>query len=430
MSLAQNRAFGWCSLYAVLVSAFVALAAGVQVPPDYNFLPVPEVQAIRLASTPLLDGNIAYEEWQELEGQGPGNFYFQWEPGVYHFAARIPNVNDLVLSLDLDGNGWLNGSDNYEVRVRYIENEPSVAVRRLLNVRQTGPEFRSGGILPSAIQMDWDIDGDSLVIEGSIRAYLLPAPRDGMAIGLRMDSVPQDINLGEAFMPRPTSRVFLQFDLGQDLVPGLAWSPAIRHRSVVPMERITMRFGFERMSPLEIRDITIRGEGFASEAFTSLRRSFPNWSRTNRAGVDYRSEIAPGSTLGWRVLRADLIGPDGSVGTVRTSVRIAPLVDIESSLPLILEAKDEPQLLRGQIFLNSQAVGTMRGEIKMGIPSEWTIVSGQERSWRIGTPRGRARNDFEIIVPANAEGTFFIDVTVTIGEFEYVEVVPVTFVQM
>ena len=49
---------------------------------------------------------------------------------------------------------------------------------------------------------------------------------------------------------------------------------------------------------------------------------------------------------------------------------------------------------------------------------------------RFGAPRGRARNDFEIIVPAGTEGTYFITATVTIGEFEYVETIPITFVQM
>lgn len=414
----------------MILTAFVALASSLQDAPDYAFLPVPEVQAIRLASTPTIDGDLGYEEWQRLEGQGPGDFYMQWEPGIYYFAARFPVVNDLVISLDLEGDGWLNGTENYELKLRNTDSDPILGVRRLLNIRQTGPEFRDGGILPTAVTLDWTRDGDNMVVEGAVRAYLLPRPVDGKTIGIRMDSVPGGIGLGEAYMPRPTSKVFLQFDSSENLASGLAWAPAIRHRSVVPQERITMRFGFERMSPVEIRDISIRGEGAAADSLQSIRRSFPNWSRTGRAGVDFRSEIAPGSTLGWRVIRADLVGPEGDLGTVRTSVRIAPLVDITSSLPLMMEKKDEPQLLKGQIFLESNAVGTMRGTLNMGIPSEWTIVSGQDRSFRIGSPRGRSRNDFEIIIPADTEGTYFITATVTIGEFEYVETIPITFVQM
>lgn len=393
-------------------------------------MPVTEVQSIRLASTPMIDGQLGYEEWQRLEGQGPGDFYMQWEPGIYYFAAKFPAINDLVISLDLEGDGWLNGTDNYELKIRATDAEPVLGVRRLINVRQTGPEFQDGGIMPTAITLDWQRDGDSIIVEAAVRAYMLPKPVDGKAIGVRMDSVPGGIGLGEAYMPRPTSKVFLQFDSSENLASGLAWAPAIRHRSVVPQERIIMRFGFERLSPLEIRDISIRGEGVATDALQSLRRTFPNWSRTNRAGVDFRTDIASNATLGWRIIRADLIGPDGEAGTVRTSVRIAPLVDITSSLPLITESKAEPQLLKGQIFLESQAVGTMRGTINVGIPSEWTIASGAERNFRIGAPRGRARNDFEIIVPAGAEGTYFITATVTIGEYEYVETIPITFVQM
>src|SRR5208283_2501321 len=79
--------------------------------------PVVVKQTDRLALTPKLDGKIDPEEWDPFSSQGGLDTYFQWEPRKLHMAARVPVGQDLIVSLDLKGDGWLVGKDNVEVRV-------------------------------------------------------------------------------------------------------------------------------------------------------------------------------------------------------------------------------------------------------------------------------------------------------------------------
>ena len=67
---------------------------------------------LRLALTPQLDGVVMDQEWDQLVQTPDGPVFFQWEPGAIYWAAKAKPGTDVVLSLDLAGDGWLVGDDN------------------------------------------------------------------------------------------------------------------------------------------------------------------------------------------------------------------------------------------------------------------------------------------------------------------------------
>ncbi len=110
------------------------------VEPDFTVPIVPAYEQ-RIAVSPRLDGEIEPEEWDDFATVGDTQTWFQWEPGVLHAAAKLPVGQDLLVSLDLRGDGWLVGSDNLEVRLTWDGSRAKATLRRLDATHPEGPEW-------------------------------------------------------------------------------------------------------------------------------------------------------------------------------------------------------------------------------------------------------------------------------------------------
>src|SRR5258706_9110170 len=98
-------------------SIFLLLALAQPVSSPFS-APLSVAEPDRLALTPKLDGKIDPEEWDELTSQSAPT-YLQWQPGAIHAAATLAKDQVMVVSLDLSNNGWLQGKDNVDVRVKW-----------------------------------------------------------------------------------------------------------------------------------------------------------------------------------------------------------------------------------------------------------------------------------------------------------------------
>ena len=95
----------------------------------------------RLALTPLMDGKVVNEEWDRLTDSPDLKTFFQWEPGQVYLGSIARLNQDVVWSLDMNGDGWLVGSDNLEVRLSYQNGGVQATLRKLDATNRSEPKW-------------------------------------------------------------------------------------------------------------------------------------------------------------------------------------------------------------------------------------------------------------------------------------------------
>lgn len=412
-----NRCRGLGSLNSQVVSCILASILTLQ--PDQAAITAPPRldSPVRVALTPVLDGRMDLEEWDALAGGAPSEAAFQWEPGSYFWAARAAAGQDAVLSLDSSADGWLVGSDNIEIRVSMRGSEPVMRVRTL-NASVAGePVWQDGGVPPEQIQIAVQPSADGgFVVESSYQPVFGRGPAEGSRTALRIDTPPTGVELGEAYKPRAMATVFLQFDSSRGLPLGVSWRPAVVNRSVARADRIRMTFGVRReegaFAPVRVET---RAEGLAKAVLRSATEPAPGFDTKGRMEVAYDSVIPPGAALGWRVVRATIADAGGQEFVLRSSVRLADLVDIEIGFPRESRSTGEAQIVRGSVTLRSQFSGRLEGVLTMVAPAEWSVTRGKSSPFLIYHTRGSSRVPVEFVIPRGQTGVFPITFRAQIG---------------
>lgn len=395
----------------------IALLCLVATPPqDVADLSVaPTADIVRLARTPRLDGMIEPDEWQLFASTDDAKTYFQWEPGKFHVGGMLPAGSRLVLSLDLQGDGWLVGRDNYEVTLSMVGGQPEVQARQLDASRLEGPAWVALPGFLDATRVAAVQRGDTWTVEATLADsgyYVFPTDAD-KNIRLRIDAVEQDLPL---YGPRATSLASLRYTMSKNIVPGAVWKPEFRTLTVTPGEeyriRYTWSFGPEGAG---IRQIDMRTEGPAGDHVAAITRPFPELDKKKRAFVDYQTRVAEGAPLGYHVLRGTAETFEAEPYTMYTSFRIAPLVDFEVVPLSKLRSKDEPQTVKLTTYIRSNSPKRLDGEMTLDLPTGWEAKTGQYKRFIIYSPRGGVRRVSEVVVPAGAKGVYPLTYRATIG---------------
>ncbi|MCW5935738.1 MAG: hypothetical protein KIT11_00330 [Fimbriimonadaceae bacterium] len=404
------------------VLCLLSLAAAAVVPgkADHSFGVFQTEQPVRLAMTPTLDGQIGMEEWDFLSDDGGCASYFQWEPGSVYWGATIPEGEDVLLSLDEGGDGWLVGDDNVEVRVGMSNGQPVVSVRRLDASDPAGPTWVPSGILGESLRFACTSHGDSWILEARYDPPAPVAPAIGRHYGVRIDAVPAGQGVGEAYIPRQVAVVNLQVDFGQGLPTGFSWKPGYVARHVPVEDKLKMTFDFRRQSEADFRfnEIEVRAEGPVLQSLTSARLPFPEWNAKGKANYVYETPLSPTTQVGYRVVRATLRGADGRETVLRSSFRVAELIDFDVDLPKSLPLDPKARLVKGKVTLRSNGVRSVNGRFKLDIPKEWTVTRGADANLTIYHPKGIQRIPLELIIPGDTVGTYPLTFTAKIGDRE------------
>ncbi len=376
---------------------------------------IPQVN--RVALTPQMDGVIAEEEWERLSTDETVPTFFQWEPDTLYWAAKAPAGQDIVISLDYHGDGWLVGDDNIEFRVRHTGDKATVTMRRLDANDPNGPKWTDRDLIPQSFRAATSMDGQVWAMEGAWTPFYDQAPTEGKIIGIRIDgSAPADES-SPAYLPRTMGFVGLRWDNSENLFTGLTWKPGFKVRSVARDDGIKVRYEFTQGEDSPVfKSVSFRGEGLASEEISSTTNPFPPFNGKGKTAVDYNSKISQSASAGYRVLRASVTAADGKVAHLRSSFRISDLVDFDIRLPKSLEAKAEAQIVRGSVVLGSQGFGRVEGMYSVVAPADWTMTKGKEEKFLIYHSRGVARMPFEMVVPNGARGVFPLTFRVVVGE--------------
>jgi hypothetical protein len=395
-----------------------ALIGAALLNPSYAQVGQPQLtsSSVRLALTPDLNGHISDEEWDSLGMSSGGRVFFQWDPDALHWAGEAKSDQDVVLSLDYNGDGWLVGDDNYEIRTSFATGEPTILVRRLDATDKSGPQWKPGGLAAGAIQVAAAATASGWTLEASYSPPSNAKPKASQRLGIRVDTVGQDDDLGEPFRPRSMAFLVLQFNSSINLPANMSWKPILRTREVAREEKLTVEYEIKRDDEtIDFDRFSYRGEGLIGDFIATGRQPFPPFDGS-KLKLRYDSIIAEEARSGWRVLRAELKDGLNEPVVLRTSIRVANFIEFDFRMTNTLNASDDAQILRGSIVLKSSAMGRLEGDFNLEAPSDWTISNGASAKYLIYHPHGTFRVPIEVIIPKGTVGVFPVTATATVGE--------------
>jgi len=403
----------------MLLPLIVLLA---QTPAPSPFATAPTVaETRRLEITPKIDGKLDPEEWDELYSAGGASYYFQYEPGKYHLAAKLAGGQDLLFSLDQKSDGWLIGKDNLEVRIHLQDGQPQLMVRRLEG-RKNGPEWvpASGFAASSLVSCTSDANGE--VIEATIvdpgSGTIDPQPNQKPSI--RLEAVPSDAKFDDAFLPRQMAQVSLVTDRGTALPDALKWGVQANTRSVTPSEGTRLRLTFNGPAEAAPKRVAMRAEGYAKDFVNTVEKPFPGFDNKKRSFVDYETQVQKDAPWGYRVLRTTLTYNSGPESVLQSSFRVAPLVDIDVTKTTIT-ASEAPQVARIPIWIHSYSSRGVRGSYRAALSSEFSVRSGGQDAFNIPDFHGSIRRVLELIIPRVSAGTYPVQFTINVGNQSFVQ---------
>lgn len=379
----------------------------------------------RLALTPELDGVIRGGEWEPLATAGNATTYLQWEPGWIYWAAEAPANEDIVFSLDSLADGWTTGPDNFEIRIGWRGPNITFAVRRLNNQPNGATAWQSGQIPPDMIQFEARRSGGRWTMEARLMLPGPLAPAEGKTMGVRVDGqVPGAID--ERIGPRQMANVRLSLDTHVGLPEGLQWSPRFVNRNMVPQDGFAVDYTLTR-DPNGARPdrFAFRAEGIGIDDLGKFEYPIEPFDNRNRTMFGVKSPIRPEAKTGWRIVRAEITGPDNLKFMVRSSVRIAPLLDIIASPIPALKKSTRPQRIRGVVDLQSNGTQRVQGVVTYRLPEGFRMLRGDESKFTIYHARAKAGTRYEIEAPAGASGDFVIGVIVQVGDQRFVQSIPI-----
>jgi hypothetical protein len=398
-------------MFSALISSFLLTGTPVQVGQ-----PQLTSSSVRLAVTPVLDGRMTSEEWDPLGESGGQPVFFQWDDNAVYWAAETDGAQDMILSLDYSGDGWLNGDDNYEIRVSVAGGIPKTAIRRLDASDKNGPQWRPGGLAPSSVMASAKPTADGYVIEASYQPPSNMKPEAGSRLGVRVDVAEPNDDLGAPFVPRSMGFLILQLDSSSGLEENESWRPRVRNRSIAREDEFGIEYEIRRDDDsVDFESFAYRAEGDLKANLAEGRQPFAPFKGKSMK-VGFKSIVAESATPGWRVVRAELTRADGSVAILRSSIRVSEFLDFDVRLPDTIKAQADAQVVKGSVTLKSQVMGQLEGMFTAEAPNEWTLSKGATDEILIYHARGTKKVNIEMIVPKNTYGVFPLKFSVKVGE--------------
>lgn len=393
------------------------------VPPFQSTLAVAETT--RLALTPKLDGDITPEEWDPFTKD---NTYFQWEPGYLYAAATIPNGQELVLSLDLNANGWLVGKDNLEIRAAKQEDGTVKLTARYLDATNvSGPLWVDAPAVTMAAKAVAKSTETETTFEIALRdpdQGIFPE-NDGDKLQVRIDGMTTEQASSPAFYPRVLVPAKMAYQRAAALPSGLKWNVEGAGGGVWPGTPMRMRFTFNGTDELGLKKLACRNEGFLKEDSATSSQPFPAFDKKKRAFLDFTSPVARNSTIGWRVTRGELTSADNVTGQIQASFRVLPTLDVDVVREKFKKS-DKDQQVRFTYYIRSNAPRRFAGTVSLAVPRELRFIGNPTQEFMIYDARGGSRRIANLFVPANTAGTLPMKVRVEAGSEVFEKTVYIT----
>lgn len=368
----------------------------------------------RLALTPSLDGQIRADEWDAFSQSGDGETFFQWEPGKLYFGGRLKSDRELVVSLDLKGDGWLIGRDNYEFRFRNRDGRATVSSRRLDATRESGPVWVDQPSLERAASVTGSEGNGEAQIEALVQDPGLDVLSigDKSAFGVRMDlAMPGS---GVAYLPRAMTAVRLATARASAMPVGVNWKVEDPGRDPTPGRKTSVRFSFSANVDPGFKKIEVRPMGGLANQAKALNEAFPAFQK-GRSFVDYEASTSRTAPVGYHLLTATLFTADGIPSMIQASMRVSPLVDFLVPTNRF-SLKKGVQEFKIPFYIKSNSILRLDGSYEVHDPTNWTLKRGSDQKFLIYNSRGSVRRVLTAKIPADAEGPTPLRFSAQIGD--------------
>ncbi|MHB8635452.1 MAG: hypothetical protein ACYC96_03155 [Fimbriimonadaceae bacterium] len=333
--------------------------------------------------------------------------FMSWEPGKLYFAAFLAPGNDMLVTIDGSNNGFLVGKDNVELRVTPGAT-PTVKARILdataspAPVWIDAPGFEMSSVAVSATQPDGSVFVELAVTDPGYD-ILNTALRD--TVGLRVDGVPTSAPPTDAAMPRVMSQVQLADQRVENLPDGLGAEVGAKGRSVVAGASTSIKWQLTGSESAGVKYVEISGEGNFADDVNLLRVPSPEFSPRGQAVIDYPTRVVPSAAPGYGVLKGNLTGVGWVGGSIESSIRVAPALDVVApALKLKPSAKSQRLTCKADIVANTDQ--RVEGNFQVLPPAGWRVIDGTDRTFFIYDKGAKAMRQFVMEVPAGVHGTF------------------------
>lgn len=330
-----------------------------------------------------------------------------WEPGKLYFGAIVNPGNDMLVTIDASNNGFLVGKDNLEIRVTPGAT-PTVKARILDATAAAGPAwidapgFEMASVVASAPRPD-----GSVFIELSVTdpgyGILKTSLKD--TVGLRVDSVPSTTPATEANLPRAMSTVQLADQRIANLPEGVGASVATKGRSVVAGGTTNVKWQLTGTDTAAIKYVEISGEGGFGDKVNFLRVPSPGFNPRGQSVIDYPTRVLPDAATGYGVLKSELTGTGWVGGTVESSIRVAPALDILAPAKRVKFSEKAAKITCAADVLSNTDL-RVEGNFQVIPPAGWRVIDGSDKDFFIYDKGAKALRQFILEVPPGAKGTF------------------------
>lgn len=374
------------------------------------------LEANRVALTPVLDGVLANEEWDELNNSETLTSYQQWEPGVLYLASKAAQGKDVLYSVDLEGDGWLVGKENLELRVSWADGAPVVTARMLDASNRNEPTWSTPEYLEGLLKSAGSATEGRWSAEVKLLGLLTPEFAVGRTSGIRVDLVDSGASTGPAYLPRKTTPITMRFDRSKGLPSGMEWMPEYKVRTVMPGDNIKIRLNFSHPGSAKFTRASMETIGYGREATKQVALPFPEFDRKGRAFVDYETPVSENALKGYRVLKAVVQQENGEPVEIMTSYVFSDVVSFYVNIPRIVKPSPDSQIIRGSIDLKSHSKYRIKGNFSINVPETWTVRYNKTKSFLITSPRGSTKVNLEFIAPQGARGLIPLSIRADVGE--------------
>ena len=362
-----------------------------------------------------MDGKVVNEEWDRLTDSPDLKTFFQWEPGQVYLGSIARLNQDVVWSLDMNGDGWLVGSDNLEVRLSYQNGGVQATLRKLDATNRSEPKWLEVPYDEHSLLATGVTGAGGWTSEVRFAPVGFGAMRAGMKVGIRAESIDPAAGAGEPYAPRQTALVFLGWDRSSGLPSGMTWEPEFLTRQVTPDDLFKFRFNFSNPGETALNRIACRSAGLAEASTISFQMPFPDWDNKGRSLVDYETRIHRDATLGYRILECRGVGSKNEAFIIQTSYGIVDTVTPDVELPLNLTKSPDAQIVTGKVLIRSNSLKSVRGKVTVTVPEDWSVNKGKTADFRIYSSRGLSTIPLVLVAPQGASGLIPIEVAIDIG---------------
>jgi hypothetical protein len=332
--------------------------------------------------------------------------YLNWEPGKIYLAATYGAGQDLIISIDGKGDGFLVGRDNLELRI--TPGAVNTLKARVLDATNpAGPIWTDASGFVTASQVASSTTNGITTVEICLvdPGYGIVPGKLGDNFAVRFDAVSPSAPPTEPFVPRVTTPVKLVDQWTEGLPANFKLNVPAKGRGAFPSDSTTVHWQFTSAPGTTMKRLDITAEGWLNDFVNSLSVPSPEFDGKGNSTVDYETKVVKGAPVGYGVLKGILNGNGWGPATAEVSFRVPPPMDLDIPAKTV-KFSETIQKLKAVVTIRSNSDRKIEGHLQVLPPAGWTVNAGSDKNFYIYDRKGAVLNGFELGIPGGVRGSF------------------------